>query len=313
MFYVNRSTVVFCRGTLYDGSMQVRPPYSPILGATLWMTGALTSFMAMAISGRELSGELSTFEILFFRSLIGLVVICIVLTRSGWGQIRTHLPLLHVSRNLCHFVGQFGWFYGIAFIPLAQVFAIEFTVPIWVAVIAPVFLGEKMTRSRLITIAIGFAGILVLLRPGVIPINLAILAVFMAAMGFALSHTMTKMLTRTDTPLSILFYMTAVQIPLGLVPALFDWVNPAPGLWPWLFGVGVTALSAHYCMSRAFQLADALVVIPIDFLRLPLIALVGFLFYQEALDVFVLLGALIIVGGNFYGVTREARRKTVQS
>lgn len=279
----------------------------PVMLAALWMLGALASFMAMAISGRELSQELSTFEILFFRSLVGLIIVAAILTKTGWGQARTARPLLQVVRNLAHYVGQFGWFYGIALLPLAQVFAIEFTIPIWAALLAPFMLGEKVTKVRILTIAIGFTGILILLRPGMAPLSLAIGAVFMAAIGYALAYVMTKMLTRTDTPLAILFYMTVVQIPLGLIPSLFDWVTPSPAMWPWLIVVGVTALSAHYCISRAFVLADALMVIPIDFLRLPLIALVGYLFYNEAVDAFVLLGAFIIVGGNLYGVTKEAR------
>ncbi len=273
------------------------------------MIGALFSFMAMAISGRELSQELSTFEILFFRSLVGLLIVSAILCKFGWGQVRTTRPVLQVVRNLAHFVGQYGWFYGIALLPLAQVFAIEFTLPMWAALIAPFLLAEKLTPVRIATIVIGFSGILVLLRPGIVPFNLAIVAVFIAAIGYALSHVMTKMLLRTDTPLSVLFFMTVVQIPLGLIPSVYDWVTPSLYLWPWLIVVGVTALSAHYCMSRAFILADALVVIPIDFLRMPLIALVGYLFYNEAVDAFVLLGAFIIVGGNLFGVIKEVKKE----
>ncbi len=281
----------------------------PVWMAALWMGGALVSFMAMAISGRELSSEISTFEILFFRSLIGLAIICLVLMRTGWGQINTSQPILQVFRNLAHYVGQFGWFYGIAFIPLAQVFAIEFTIPIWAAFLAPFLLRERITAVRAVTIAIGFIGILIILRPGVVPLNLATIAVLIAAVGYAVSHLMTKKLIRTDSPMAILFYMTVVQLPLGLVPSLFDWVTPSLAMWPWLIVVGVSALSAHYCISKAFQLADALVVIPIDFLRLPFVAAIGYMFYDEALDAFVLLGALTIFGGNLFGVVKEAKAK----
>jgi drug/metabolite transporter (DMT)-like permease len=279
----------------------------PVLIAAFWMVGALVSFMAMAISGRELSSELSTFEILFFRSLIGLLIISVVLTRKGWGQIRTTRPALQVVRNLAHYVGQFGWFYGIGLLPLAQVFAIEFTIPIWAAFLAPFLLGERITMTKVTTIVIGFIGILVILRPGMVPLNVATLAVLMAAVGYAISYLMTKMLTATDTPLAILFYMTVVQLPLGLLPSIFDWVTPSVDMIPWLLLVGFTALSAHYCISRAFALADALVVIPIDFFRLPLVALVGFSLYDEAVDAFVFLGAFIIVGGNLIGVVKAAK------
>ena len=275
--------------------------------ASLWMAGTLVSFMIMAISGRELSQELSTFEILFFRSLIGLAIISVILSKTGWGQVRTARPILQITRNLAHYVGQFGWFYGISLLPLAQVFALEFTIPIWVACLAPFLLGERVTAVRVATIAIGFTGTLIILRPGMVPVSLASLAVLMAAGGYALAYIMTKLLSRTDPPITILFYMTVVQLPLGLVPSLFDWVTPSPALWPWLGVVGVTALTAHYCLTRAFVLADALVVIPLDFLRLPLAALIGFVFYNETLDVFVLIGAAIIFGGNFLGILRDAK------
>ncbi|MDH5750468.1 MAG: DMT family transporter [Rhodospirillales bacterium] len=280
---------------------------APALMASLWMAGTLVSFMIMAISGRELSQELSTFEILFFRSLIGLAIISVILSKTGWGQVRTARPILQITRNLAHYVGQFGWFYGISLLPLAQVFALEFTIPIWVACLAPFLLGERVTAVRVATIAIGFTGTLIILRPGMVPVSLASLAVLMAAGGYALAYIMTKLLSRTDPPITILFYMTVVQLPLGLVPSLFDWVTPSPALWPWLGVVGVTALTAHYCLTRAFVLADALVVIPLDFLRLPLAALIGFVFYNETLDVFVLIGAVIIFGGNFLGILRDAK------
>lgn len=284
---------------------------SPVLKAALWTAGALASFIAMAISGRELASELSTFQILFFRSLIGLAVISIALSRTGWSQIRTTRPVLQVVRNIAHYVGQFGWFYGIALLPLAQVFALEFTIPIWATFLAPFLLSERITAGRLATIVIGFIGILIILRPGMVPINLATMAVLMAAVGYALAHLMTKMLISTDSPLTILFYMTVVQLPLGLVPSLYDWVWPSQLMWPWLIVVGLSALCAHYCLSRAFILADALMVLPMDFLRLPLIALIGYLFYNETLDVLVFIGALVILGGNIIGVTTEAKAKKI--
>ena len=281
---------------------------SPTLRAALWMSGTLASLIAMALGGRELSADMSTFEILFFRSLIGLAVVSVLLSRSGWKQIKSEKTGLHVVRNLAHYVGQFGWFYGIALLPLAQVFALEFTLPIWTAILAPVLLKEHLSATRIAAIVFGFTGALIILRPGIVPVDTATLAVLIAAFGFALSHTLTKKLSRTDSALSILFYMTLVQLPLGLVPALFDWVTPSMAHVPWLLLVGVTALAAHFCMVRAFLHADALVVIPMDFLRLPLIALIGLMLYGEALDLWVLLGAAVIFGGNFLNILNDKRR-----
>jgi drug/metabolite transporter (DMT)-like permease len=265
-----------------------------VLRAALWMFGALASFMAMAISGRELSSELSTFQILFSRSFVGLLVIGALLQRMGWGRLRTHSFGTHLTRNLAHFAGQYGWFTGLASIPLTEVFAIEFTMPIWTAILATLILGERMNRLRALAIVLGFVGILVILRPGMASVSAGALAVLGAAFAYAFAHTLTKLLSGKDAPIVILFYMTAIQLPLGLAASLPQWVWPSQAIWPWVALVGLTALSAHYCLTRAFQLADASVVIPLDFLRLPLIALIGLVFSGEPLDPWVMVGAAIV-------------------
>ena len=271
----------------------------PAIRAAAWMSGALASFMAMAISGRELSSELTTFQILFFRSVVGLVVVMALLQRTGWARVRTHAFGTHLVRNLAHFGGQYGWFTGLALIPLTEVFAIEFTMPIWTAILATLILGERMNRMRVLAVALGFVGILVMLRPGVASVSPGALAVLAAAFAYAFSHTLTKRLSGTDAPITILFYMTTIQLPLGLIPALPGWVWPSAGMWPWVVIVATTALSAHYCLTRAFQLADASVVAPLDFLRLPLIALVGLVFYGEPLNPWVMVGAVIVFAATW--------------
>jgi len=231
------------------------------------MSGTLVSFMAMAIGGRQLSGQLTTFQILFFRSIIGLLIVSFWLWRSSWQQIFTRHFKIHALRNIAHFGGQFGWFYGIAFIPLAEVFALEFTVPVWTAVLATVLLGEQITRARVTAITFGVMGVILILRPGIAVVNPASLAVLGSALGYALSHTLTRRLAQVDTPLTILFYMTLIQLPLGFVTSIFDWTTPSAAMLPWIIVVGVTALSGHYCMARALAMADAIVVVPMDFLR----------------------------------------------
>jgi len=272
------------------------------------MTGVLASFIAMALGGQELSPDLSTFEILFFRSLIGLAVVLALLGQNGWRQIRTKKPGLRVVRNFAHYAGQFGWFFGIGLLPLAQVFALEFTTPIWIAILAPLLLKERLSGTRIAAIAIGFAGALIILRPGMVPIDTAAMGVLMAAAGYAFSHTLTKKLSATDSPLCILFYMTVVQLPLGLAPSLFDWVTPTLAHVPWLVLIGITALTAHFCMIKAFLHADAIVVVPMDFLRLPMVAVIGLVVYGEALDVWVFIGAGVIFAGNFLNIVQDKRR-----
>jgi drug/metabolite transporter (DMT)-like permease len=267
------------------------------------------SFMAMAISGRQLATELTTFQVLFFRSLVGVVVIGALIQRTGWVHLRTQALGTHVVRNVVHFAGQFGWFYGLAHIPLSEVFALEFTMPIWTALLAPFLLGERMTRARAAVVTIGFVGTLIVLRPGVTIVQPAALAVLGSAFLYAIAHSLTKRLSGTDTPLAILFFMTLIQLPLGFALSLHNWTWPSTGMWPWIAIVGVTALIAHYCMTRAFRLADATVVVPMDFLRLPLIAAIGYFLYGETVDIWVVLGAIVLCLGAWLNITTAARQK----
>lgn len=269
------------------------------------MTGTLFSFAAMAVAGRELSTDLSTFQILFFRSLVGVGIIGLLSVRTGWDRLSTSRPWLHLARNLAHFGGQFGWFYGIACLPLAEVFAIEFTLPAWTALLALILLKERLTGPRITAVVLGITGMIIILRPGMGVMNTASLAVLAGAVCYALSHTLTKKITQFDSPLSILFYMTLIQLPIGLALSLENWHQPGPDLLPWIFTVGITALSGHYCMARALKMAPATVVVPMDFLRLPLIAFVGFLVYTEPLDMFVFSGAIVMLAGNFINIRAE--------
>lgn len=279
----------------------------PAMLAALWMCGALLSFMAMAVAGRELSVAIGTFQLLFLRSVVGLVVVAAIIGRRSPSLALTRRLPLQLLRNAVHFVGQYGWFYAIALIPLAEVFAIEFTTPVWTALLAIVLLGERLTRARMLAIGMGLLGMVLILRPGLAVVSPASLAVLGCAFCYALTHILTKKLSTTDAPLTIVFWMTLVQMPLGLVLALPQWQTLPTVLWPWVLVVGLAGLSAHYCMTRALMLADATVVVPMDFLRLPLIALVGFTFYGESLDWFVLAGATVMMVGNLASIRAERK------
>jgi len=286
----------------------------PVAGAALWMAAALVSFILMAVSGRELAASFSTFQILLIRSVIGVLLIGGLVWLTGWQQLRTHRVKAHLGRNIAHFAGQYGWFYGLGLISLAEVIALEFTTPVWTALLAALVLGERLSAPRWLALLFGIGGLLLILRPGAGVMHPAALAVLAGAMGYAGAYIFTKSLSGTDTPLCILFYMTLMQLPMSLIPLSLlpdqpQWLMPQGELWVWMLLVGVTAMSAHYCMTKAFQLADAGVVVPLDFLRLPLIAVVGFVFYGEALDVWVLLGALLMFGGNLINLRAEWRRQ----
>jgi len=274
----------------------------------LWMGGSLLSLAAMAIGGRELAGDLTTFQIMFWRSLVSLTLISLALTHSGWGQVRTASFKVHAIRSVTHFGAQFCWFFAIAVIPLVEVFALEFTSPIWLAAMAAIFLGERLTPARILAVVLGFVGVLVILQPGMSAIGLGSLAALGSAIGYAATHVTTRLLAQRDTALCVLFYMTAIQMPLGLAAALTDWRWPAVETWPWIVLVGLASMSAHYTLTRAMSLIEATVAGPMGFLRLPLIAAVGYLFYGEALEIAVIIGALLICSGIFLNL-RDAERR----
>jgi len=222
--------------------------------------------------------------------------------------MRTQRFGLHVVRNVVHFGGQYAWVYAIAMLPLATVFAIEFTMPVWTAVLAVPILGERLNRGRIVMLVLGLAGILVILKPGFAIVQPAALAMLAGSFAYASMNIATKRLAESDSAIAILFYMSAIQLPLGLLPALPQWVNPGIAELPWIIGIGATGLSAHYCLTRALRIADATLVVPIDFLRLPLIAVVGMLFYGEPLEVSIMLGAAMIFAGTYYCIRRESRK-----
>lgn len=283
-----------------------------VLRAGLWMLGAVVSFSSMAVAGRAVSFELDTFEIMMYRSIVGFVlVICVARLTGHARNITTRSPGLHLIRNISHFTGQNLWFYAITMIPLAQVFALEFTSPLWVLVLSPLVLGERMTRVRALAAVIGFTGILIVARPSPETINAGTLAAAAAAIGFAGSILATKRLTRTETLTCILFWMTATQIVFGLICAGIDGdiALPSPASAPWLIVIGCAGLMAHVCLTTALSIAPATVITPVDFLRLPLIAVIGLMVYGEAIDAFTLLGAAVIFGANYLNLWFETRKR----
>jgi len=283
-----------------------------VLRAGLWMMGAVLSFSSMAVAGRVVSFELDTFEIMMYRSVVGFVLVLGVARLTGHSRsITTRSPGLHLVRNLSHFTAQNLWFYAITMIPLAQVFALEFTSPLWVLVLSPLVLGERMTRVRALAAMIGFTGILIVARPSPETINAGTLAAAGAAIGFAGSILATKRLTRTETLTCILFWMTATQIVFGVVCAGLDGdiALPSPASVPWLIVIGCAGLMAHVCLTTALSIAPATVITPVDFLRLPLIAVIGLIVYGEAIDAFVMIGAAIIFGANYLNLWFETRKR----
>jgi len=279
--------------------------------AAVWMLGSIGGFSALAISGRAIGSALDTFEMMFYRSLIGIVLVVAVTAAVGrTGEISAKRIEMHLLRNILHFAGQNLWLAALALIPLAQLFALEFSYPILVALSAPLFLGERLGPTKVLAAILGFVGILVVARPfGVAGLSPGLGLALLCAVGFAGAAIVTKRLTLFASLPCILFWLTVMQAVLGLICAGWDGqiaLPPEPVL-PWVVLLGVAGLVAQLCLTKALSLAPATVVTPVDFLRLPLIAVIGALFYEEPLNLWVLLGGAIIFFANWINLTAEGR------
>jgi drug/metabolite transporter (DMT)-like permease len=285
------------------------PENSRPLLAALWMMGAIASFTTMAVAGRVVLTEMNPSELMAWRSAIGFVIICLILSRKGFAEIRTAVPMLHVKRNICHFAGQNLWFYSLTVIPLSQLVALEFTSPVWVAVLAPLLLGERFTARRALVAVLGFAGALIVARPGAAPLEWGHGAALGAALGFALNTIYTRRLMAHDTVLTVLFWMTASQAIMGAILGAPGGIPlPSAQVLPWLVLVGITGLTAHYSLTSALAHAPATIVAPMEFLRLPVVAMVGTLVYAEPLLFSVFLGGAVILIANLINLSRPNRK-----
>ena len=267
--------------------------------AALWMSGWLTLMLVMTIAGRETTRELSVFQLLEVRSVLGFFLLYpLIHLNGGVAILKTARLPQHIARNLIHYGAGLCWFFALTLIPIGQVVAIEFTMPIWTAILAVSFLGERMTVWKIAAIVLGLVGVLVIVRPTTGQINPGQLIALAAAVGFGISIALVKFLTRTENTLSILFWMLVVQSVAGFFPTLFVWVWPTPYVWGWIVVIAICGMFSHFCMVRAMLYADATIVIPMDFLRVPLTATAGWLLYSERIDLLTVVGAVLILTGN---------------
>ena len=283
------------------------------------MTGALISFSVTALAVRALGAQLTTFEILSIRSATGLfTLLALAAVRPALRpELKPRYMGFHLARNSTHFLGQFSWALAVTLLPFATVFALEFTTPAWVALLAALVLGERMTKNRTGSVVLGFLGVLVIVRPGLESFQPKALLVLFAAFTFAISLIVTKQLTNRVSTFAIIFWMNLMQLPMALAwpgvlaatggPSLFVFRLGSDLLIPTL-ALGVVGLTSHYCLTQAFRSGDATVVVPLDFVRIPLIALIGWMFYGEALNGFVFAGAGLIICGVLWNLLAESRR-----
>ena len=277
------------------------------LKGPLWMGGGVFSLTLMAIAGKEIALQIDTFEILFFRSAIGIVIVLLVIAGKGLSheinlkQIRTHL-----KRNTAHFTGQNLWLYALGSITLAEVTSLEFTMPIWIVFFSSFMLNEKLNKFRIISIGVGFMGVLIIVRPDIGSLKLGLVAAGFSAIAFALTNIYTRRLTKTESTLAIIFFLTFMQLIFGFLTSFLDGKLDLPSAEsiPWIVVLGLGGLTAHYCITTALSYAAPSVVAPIDLFRLPLAVLIGIIFYSESADIYIYVGSLLIVLANWLNLKK---------
>jgi drug/metabolite transporter (DMT)-like permease len=277
--------------------------------AAAWMAGWLAAMLVLMVAGREIARELDIFQLMELRSTIGLFMLAPLVHRNGGlMSMRTARPLQHIGRNIVHYGAQYGWFVALTLIPLAQVVAIEFTMPIWTALLAVSFLGERLNIWKVLAIALGLVGVVIIVQPGAAALSPGQIIMVVTAVGFGISIVMVKSLTRTDPAVVIIFWMLVIQSALGLWPAIHVWQWPSGYTWFWVIVIAFCGTYSHYCLTQAMRYADATVVVPMDFLRVPLSAAVGWLVYAERLDLATVVGGVLILTGNLLNLKRSSTR-----
>jgi drug/metabolite transporter (DMT)-like permease len=272
------------------------------------MAGWLSATLAMTIAARELGHDIPIFVMMLFRSFIATLILAPIVVARGEIAARLRQLPLHVARNFIHYAAQYAWFSALLMIPLAQVISIEFTTPMWVAILAALFLGERLNGAKILSIALGLAGIVVIVRPGVTSAGVGHLYALLAAVGFGLSVSFTKFLTRRDSPLTVIFLMFLIQSVIGALPAYLSWTWPQGHDWLWVAIIGAVGTFSHFCLSKSLSLTDATLVMPMDFLRVPLTALLGWWLYREGFDLYSILGALLILAANTVNLLQARER-----
>lgn len=272
-----------------------------------WMVMGGVFLVLMAIDIRHLAPKFNVMEMIFIRSAISLCFMLPWAYKAGLMGLKTRRIGLHVFRNAIHYIGNLGWFLGVTLVKLADLSALQFTIPLFTIVMAALILHEKVGPHRWIATAIGFAGALIIIRPGYIPIETGTIAVVLSAFFYACSQIATKKLSDTDSPNLVIFYMGAVFVPISFGPAMLVWVTPG---WqdavPFLI-LGATGYMAHFCIIRSFTAADASFVTLFDFMRLPVSVAFGFVLFGEATEAWTWVGAGIIFCATYYITRRETR------
>ncbi len=265
-------------------------------------------YAVMIAAIRFAAANLPTIEIVFFRNAIAIVLLLPWLARVGVATLRTDKRGKFLARAGFSFLAMLTWFYAVSVVPLADAVALHFTLPLFTVMAVAWFAGERVGVFRWSATVVGFAGALVIVRPGFAAVDADMAIVLASAALYAGSNVFGKILARTEAPALIVFYLNLMMLPMAFIPTLYWWVTPLWSDVPWLLAVGLSGTAAHICQARAFRLADASAVMPFDFLRLPFAALLGIALFAEWPDAPTLLGAAIIFASSVYIARREALR-----
>ena len=265
------------------------------------------SFVVLSVSIRALSGDIGAVEILYFRCLIGVVIFLPWIAQNGVRVLRTAKFCQHVLRAALMGVGMMFWFVAIAALPLGDAIALHFTLPLFLIVFAAIFLREKVDSSVWLATAIGFSGVLLILRPGFQELNIAMFYVLLSGALYAGNHTMTKMMSGTESPNATAFYMNLLILPGAAMALPFNWVMPDWHHVGWILAIGIAGSTAHICLLRAFRHADANILAPIDFLRLVFASIAAYFLFGDVSGVMTWIGACVIFLAAYY-TTRKAHR-----
>jgi drug/metabolite transporter (DMT)-like permease len=279
----------------------------PIARAIALMALSTVLFALMAVVIRLASKTQHPFEIAFFRNFFGLVFTLPLLLRHGTGLFKTQKLPLYLLRCAIGTVGMLAGFWAIVHLPLAQAVALSYSTPIFVTIGAVWVLGEVVRARRWAAVIVGFIGVIILLHPSPNSFNAASLVALLAALMSASVAISIKFLTRTERPDAIVLYTTLLWVPMSLLPALFVWQWPSGITWLWLILAGLFGTVAHLCWTRALQLGEASMLTPISFLQVLIVGAFGWWLFDEAVDAFTLIGALIVFASSVYIAYRETR------
>ncbi len=283
--------------------------FSPAIRGAIWMLGSGVFFASLGMSIRMASREIPTLEVVFFRNFLNLIIMLPWLAKIGFSGLKTRRLGMHFLRSAGGLISMFFWFAGFAVLPLAEATSLGFTAPLFATLGAALLLGEVVRLRRWVAVLIGFAGTLIILRPGQQVVTPEALYILAGAVFVAGSFMFVKVLSRTESPTTMVLFMALFLTPLSFIPAFFVWVWPSPDAWVWLIGVGVSATGGHLLFNRAFAVTDVTAVLPFDYCRLIFVAIIGVLMFDETPDIWTWIGGSVIFASTIYIAHRESQNK----